>query len=293
MTDQQSNQDQPRLQLKTLEIGAGAGAALITAVASSALGVAGTIGGAAVASVMTTVSTSVLRHSAHRTTQTLRRSRTLSGRAAAPATAAANTAAANTANRAADRTVRLATGLADRPGPTYPAGTGWPAGQSPTGWPDAEPPGPADRAEPEHAPPGPGSAVNRKPGRPRWLLLAGASAAVFALAMGGITGIEAAIGRPLSSLFGHGGDGRSSVQQVFGGHSDATPTPKPTGSTPASGGPSTGPAVTPTGQPGQSQPPATSPAPAPPADTGGAGDTGGGTGDVGGAGDQGGVAATP
>jgi len=272
MTDQQSNQDQPRLQLKPVEIGVGAGAALITAVASSALGVAGTISGAAVASVLTTVSTSLLRHSAHRTTRTLR-GRVLPDRASAPATVAATAT-----ERDADRTVRLATGLADRPGPTYP---GWPDRQSPTGWPN--PPAPPRPAE--HAPPGPGAVVKAKRGRPRWLLLAGASVAVFALAMAGITGLEAAMGRPLSSLFGHGGDGRSSVQQVFGGHGQATPatptTPAPTGSAPASGGA----APTSTQQPAPTTPPAppvTSDPAAPPA-TGDPGNTGApGGGDAGG-----------
>jgi hypothetical protein len=58
--------------LKPIEIGAGAGAAVITAFASSYLGTAGTLAGAAVASVVGTVSTSVLRSSADASAQRLR-----------------------------------------------------------------------------------------------------------------------------------------------------------------------------------------------------------------------------
>ena len=50
--------------LSPIEVGAGAGAAVITAFASSYLGTAGTLTGAAIASVVGTVSTSVLRNSA-------------------------------------------------------------------------------------------------------------------------------------------------------------------------------------------------------------------------------------
>lgn len=318
MTDQSPDQDlpdqePPKLQLKPLEIGAGAGAAVITAFASSALGVAGTVGGAAVASVLTTVSGTLLRHSAHRTTLTLRRYRP-----AVPLGLGASRGGAGGAEQAgqdADRGARLATGLADRPGPTYLAGgVGWPeepgpgepdlGGPAPSGttWGEVAHPartsGPgildlpddpagADRSDGPGGPGGRGGPGGARRGRPRWLLFVGATAAVFVLAMLGITGLEAAIGRPLSSLFGHGGDGRSSVQQVFGGHAKATPTPtSPGGTAPAGSGQSAGAGQSPTPAqpPGQSQqPPATSQAPAdPPASAA-----------PGGAGDQGGAGATP
>ena len=59
-------------ELKPLEVGVGAGAAVITAFASSYLGTAGTLTGAALASVVGTVSTSVLRASAARSAERLR-----------------------------------------------------------------------------------------------------------------------------------------------------------------------------------------------------------------------------
>lgn len=59
-------------ELRPLEVGVGAGAAVITAFASSYLGTAGTITGAALASVVGTVSTSVLRASAARSAERLR-----------------------------------------------------------------------------------------------------------------------------------------------------------------------------------------------------------------------------
>ena len=65
--------------LSPIEVGAGAGAAVIAAFASSYLGTAGTLTGAAVASVVGTVTTSVLRSSAqtsaHRLKQTTTRLR--------------------------------------------------------------------------------------------------------------------------------------------------------------------------------------------------------------------------
>lgn len=58
--------------IKPLEVGVGAGAAVITAFASSFLGTAGTLSGAALASVVGTVSTSLLRSSAARSAERLR-----------------------------------------------------------------------------------------------------------------------------------------------------------------------------------------------------------------------------
>src|SRR5215207_1899216 len=59
--------------LRPIEVGVGAGAAVITAFASSYLGTAGTLTGAALASVVGTVSTSVLRTSAQRTNESLQK----------------------------------------------------------------------------------------------------------------------------------------------------------------------------------------------------------------------------
>ena len=62
--------------LSSVEVGAGAGAAVITAFATSYLGTAGTLTGAALASVVGTVSTSVLRGSAENSARRLRQTTT-------------------------------------------------------------------------------------------------------------------------------------------------------------------------------------------------------------------------
>src|SRR5829696_10342868 len=62
-----------KTELRPIEVGVGAGAAVITAFASSYLGTAGTLTGAALASIVGTVSTSVLRTSAQRTNESLLR----------------------------------------------------------------------------------------------------------------------------------------------------------------------------------------------------------------------------
>jgi hypothetical protein len=197
--ENEPDQKRPSFQLKPLEIVVGAAAATVTAFASSALGVAGTLGGAGVASVVTTVSSTVLRHSAERTNETLRR--TTRRRQRVPA-AYGNGDAAPT---------RSATEQ------------------------------PANQAGPWR----------------RWAMLAGAAVTVFALAMGGITGLESIIGRPLSALFGHGPAGGSSVGQVFGNH------PQPTRTVPA---PTTRPSGSTAGQqPSPTAPPSTAVPTAPPA----------------------------
>ena len=71
-SDDQRHDDEERY-VKPVEIGVGAGAAVITAFASSSLGTAGTLTGAALASVVGTVSASVLRNSADRSAERLRR----------------------------------------------------------------------------------------------------------------------------------------------------------------------------------------------------------------------------
>ena len=62
--------------LSPIEVGAGAGAAVITAFASAYLGTAGTLTGAAIASVVGTVSTAVLRNSARTSAQRLKETTT-------------------------------------------------------------------------------------------------------------------------------------------------------------------------------------------------------------------------
>jgi hypothetical protein len=105
-----------------------------------------------------------------------------------------------------------------------------------------------------------------------------AAATVFVVALGGITGLESVLGKPLSALFGHGHDARSSVGQLFDGGSASSPSrpapgtthpgSTPTGTTPTaspSGPPSSAPPTTPaaTSAPTTAAPPATPTVPAP------------------------------
>jgi hypothetical protein len=91
-------------------------------------------------------------------------------------------------------------------------------------------------------------------------VLGAAAATVFVLAVGGITGLESIIGEPLSALFGHGHDARSSVGQVFGGNSaPSTSRPAPATTNPTSvpgstSGPTASTGTTPT--PAPTSPPA-------------------------------------
>ena len=62
-----------KTELRPLEVGVGASAAVVTAFAMSYLGTAGTLAGAALASIVGTVSTSVLRSSVERTNESLQR----------------------------------------------------------------------------------------------------------------------------------------------------------------------------------------------------------------------------
>ncbi|HZB47997.1 MAG TPA: hypothetical protein VE547_02790, partial [Mycobacteriales bacterium] len=73
MADKTFTTTTKKTELRPLEVGVGAGAAVITAFASSYLGTAGTLTGAALASVVGTVSTSLLRTSVQRTNDSLQR----------------------------------------------------------------------------------------------------------------------------------------------------------------------------------------------------------------------------
>lgn len=249
-----------RTGLKPVEIGAGAGAAVITAFASSYLGTAGTLTGAALASVIGTVSASVLRNSADRSAERLRQS-----------------------------TARLRE-IPGRPGtgPVDPYGTelfgaadlGGSTAADPD---DPDPTAPATRRPDDQDPAtGPGAGgTPRGAGRPRWVVLAAGAVAAFAGAIVLITGIESAAGRPLAGIVGTESGGGTSIGRATGSDSgssttdeqdeETTPTPtpsaEPTGTptaiptegTPTEGTPTEEPAATePTGEPS-----ATTPVPSP------------------------------
>jgi hypothetical protein len=247
----------PSLDLKPREIAVGAIAALITAFASSVLGVAGTIGGAAVGSVLTTISGSLLRHSAERTNERLRSSNSQLRRMVSRCTGWDLSPGEPRPARPAEP-VAVGTSTMDRPAARRPVD----AFGLPPAWSTVDSSG-------HGRSPAPASRQRR------WWVVVGATVAMFVLAIGGITSAEALIGEPLSSLFGHHNHSGSSISQVVGGKSaDAGKTGRDKPAPPRS---STG-----SGTDASTAPPATSaPAggtdtgtPAPPAGGGAGGDTG-------------------
>ena len=168
-----------KLEMKPLEVGVGAGAAVITAFASSYLGTAGTLTGAALASVVGTVSTSVLRSSAARSTERLRETTT--------------------------RLRETRTGTMPRPTDIRPVESGSdpidPYGTQLFGAPNA--------AEAATEP-------GRSPGRKNLVLLGVGTVIAFAVALVLITGIESAAGKPLSALVGNSSGGGTTIGRATG-----------------------------------------------------------------------------
>jgi hypothetical protein len=317
MTDETTTTKKPLL--SPIEVGAGAGAAVITAFASSYLGTAGTLTGAAVASVLGTVSTSVLRSSAQTSAQQLkektarlRETRVQQTGVAdvrpvesedidpygtqffgvpdwidpedgtdapggAPWTAGTGPNDGTQRLGPAGGTRPLGSELGGGPAPTERLGTGRtsddgtrPLGSEPGRPADADqvwtgvdgplgsgsepgsawgapterldgsgtgvtgpgrPRRPAVAGAPGSGRPGAGTGPGRRV-RPRWVLLGASAAAAFAVAMGAITGIEAAAGKPLSGLAGQESGGGTTIGRATGSDGGAgsrtTPTPTPT-----------------------------------------------------------------
>ena len=274
--------------LSPIEVGAGAGAAVITAFATSYLGTAGTLTGAALASVVGTVSTTVLRSSAENSAQKLKHTTTrlrdtrvghadatdirpvesedidpygtqlfhasnwidperpgqLGTSAGSSAGSSAGTGAGSSAGTGADggspdRAERSRT-QTDVWGPGGPAGA---AGSEPgSSWGAPTDDGSGQEAQTE-GPRTAGAGTSRR----RWVVIGAGTVAAFALALGAITGIEAAAGKPLSGLTGHESGGGTTLGRATGadpgtsGGSRPTPTPSPTtGATATEPAPSTG-----------------------------------------------------
>jgi hypothetical protein len=154
--DKDTDKDQPKgLQLSATQVAAGALASVSSAVVASFFGLAGTLIGAALASVISTVSAALYSSSLRKTNEKLRTARSqLTGR---QAPVVETTAAA------------------------------------------AAPATPATQVLPAHL--DPRRAPARRP-RPRWTRVAVYAAAVFAIAMGVITGIELIGQKPVSALVG-------------------------------------------------------------------------------------------
>jgi hypothetical protein len=119
------------------------------------------------------------------------------------------------------------------------------------------------------APDGAGG-TRAEPRRPRWYVLAGAAFAIFAVVIGAITSVESLTNKPVSAMLGRSDRSGTSLGETFGGGDggaaparhpvvppSTTPTiPSSTASSAPSGGPSDGPSG------GHSQP-ATAPVPPP------------------------------
>ena len=243
MTMAETTSTRTKTELKPLEVGVGAGAAVITAFASSYLGTAGTLTGAALASIVATVSTSVLRSSVHRTNESLLRT-----------------------------TARLRQGTL---GPELGGGaTAVDPGVAAVD--EAE----LAAIQPDEPEPPTATMLTRRR-RPKWAVLTAGAVAAFVVALVAITGIESIIGKPLAALIGNEKGGGTTIGRSVGsepapatGEQD-TPTPTPTSTagspTPSdsptptassipSGEPSSPVATEPTGQP-TPQPTVTAPAP--------------------------------
>lgn len=229
-----TNEKTTTRKLRPVEVGAGAGAAVITAFASSYLGTAGTLTGAAVASVVGTVSTSLLRTSAETSAARLRQT---TARLKPPRTGHDDIDPYGTQllsrhdwiDPETDPTTSLdptASGVpTDIPtGPTslFPPGPSTMASAS----------GPADRKRAAGAA---GGVLGRV--RPRWVVLGASALAAFALALVAITGIESAAGKPLAGLVGRESGGGTTLGRATGGDTGsggdrpATPSGTPGGST--------------------------------------------------------------
>jgi hypothetical protein len=194
-----------KLELRPLEVGVGAGAAVITAFASSYVGTAGTLAGAALASIIGTVSTSVLRTSAARTNESLKRTTARLRRGHTGPASGAGSTAVDPGVAAVDE-VERATGDAS-----------------------------ADAAK-EERPALAGTRLDRGR-RPAWAVLAAGAAGAFVVALIAITGIESAAGRPLAGLIGNEQGAGTTIGRTLGSdpapassEQDApTPAPTPTG----------------------------------------------------------------
>jgi hypothetical protein len=240
-----------KTELRPLEVGVGAAAAVVTAFATSYLGTAGTLTGAALASIVGTVSTSLLRSSAQRTNESLQRTTSrLRQTMAGPQLGGGGSTAVDPGVAAVDEAELAAAGVP-------------PAGERP-----------ADE-QPALA----GTRLGRIP-RPAWAVLAAGAVAAFVVALVAITGIEAAVGKPLATLIGNEKGGGTTVGRTVGsepatdqpGTPTPTPTateesspsgsPSPTGDTSPTVGPSESAAPQPTGEPTPA-PSVTEPAPTP------------------------------
>lgn len=224
MTEEKRKRD---IDIKPTQVIAAALAAVTAAFLGSRLGVAGTVTGAGIASIVSTVGSALYQHSLDRTSKTLR-SKVESARTAEHRAVSASPETVTTGSAAEAPTRRLE--------PTDPNAK-TEVMRKPTVGP------PADRSR----------GLN-------WKVLLGATVAVFVVGMGVITGIELLSGGPIS-----GGNEGTSIGGLFGGSTERPSVPRhhdpTTSSAPTTTGtptPTTAPQAPPTGT---STPPTTTTAP--------------------------------
>jgi len=208
-----------RIDVNPVQVVASALAAISSAFLLSTLGVAGTVIGAALASVVATVGSALYVHVVRRTGEQLRdvRAQLVPSHTGAP-----------TADPAGipDRP----TGVAD-PGTPQDATIVLPVGDYDL----PDPTAPADPAEPTPEPPTP---------RRVWLTRSVVAAVVvFVIAMAAVTVTESAIGRSFASVFGHDDKGGSTISRIVDSgpsrHDDPKPPPQPSTSPQESTAPGT------------------------------------------------------
>jgi hypothetical protein len=196
---------------------AGTLAAVSAAVCASVLGVAGTLIGAAVASLVGTVGQELYAQSLRRGYRKLRdpRGTRISASAATPGTQTPGTGATDSRPASAS-TLRSSAARPEVPG-----------------------------AHPVPARPG-----TAKPKRPLWQRIALATLAAFVLAMIAVSAVELISGRALAGIFGDDAAGATTISSVVKGPRtpEATPTPVVTSDTPTSA-PTTEPTATATAEP--------------------------------------------
>ncbi|HZB34185.1 MAG TPA: hypothetical protein VE465_28745 [Streptosporangiaceae bacterium] len=232
-----------RPDLSPTQLVAGGLATATATVATSYLGVAGTLIGAAFMSVVTTAGAAVYQHYLDRgkrryvTLVTTESRHHVAGRPGEPAESRGEPAAtANPANPANPAEAgKSAEPTRKEPAEAEPAGSTRPAKSAES----AESAGstrPAESAEStdetaqlkESAAPPPDGAHDTiaQPRRPRWYVLAGAALAIFAVVIGGITLVEALANKPVSAMLGKSDRSGTSLGETFGDGGSA-PTRQP------------------------------------------------------------------
>ncbi len=183
--------------LDAAKVIAGTLAAVSAAVLASTLGVAGTLVGAAIASLVGTVGQELYAQSLKRGYRKLRdpRGRRTSASAATPSTVPAADAGSPGTTSTSTTDLRSTGARVDTPAIGV-----------------------------AHVPTG----VQRPSGRPRWRRIALAAVAAFAFAMLAVSAFELLSGRALAGMMGDDGAGTTTISSVVDGRGDSGVTPAPT-----------------------------------------------------------------